>query len=300
MYNYWAYGLTIQSEIEFPEFLPYEFEKTDLSIRVGVVPDMLVGEDVVQKVNVSMSPNEYLLRFLNIANYYAANGNEVIIQPLPGADLKSVRLFVLSNVMAAILHQRDLVSLHASGIIHNDELVLFCGKSGAGKSTLVTALQQKGYKIFTDDVCVLKQSVDGRVYGESSYPMTKLWQDSFERLGLPMAEPGLMIRPEMPKYALFFHEKFEITGKVVKQIFVLDSDKHQDELKVYPLSSMGAFAELQQNTYRLGQINAMKKRNRHFKTISALTQYTEVYKSIRPKNENSLASLIAAIESRLT
>ena len=113
MHQYWAYGLLVESEIEFPELLPFEFEKSDVTLCIGKTPETLTGEDVVHRVRVSISPNEYLLKFLNIANYYVANGNEIVIQPLPEGDEKSIRLFALSNAFAAILYQRNLIG--ASG-----------------------------------------------------------------------------------------------------------------------------------------------------------------------------------------
>ena len=206
MYNYWGFGLTIASEIEFPEFLPYNFEEPDVIISLGKTPENLKGADVIKRVNVSMSPTEYLLKFVNIANYYVNLGNKIIVEPFAGADEKSVRLFLLSNAMAAILHQRDTISLHASAIEHNEGLVLFCGQSGAGKSTTVTMLQQQGYKIISDDVCVLK--IEGDVItAVPSYPMVKLWEDSFAKTGLTIGEEAYKIRPQMPKYARFLDRK---------------------------------------------------------------------------------------------
>jgi hypothetical protein len=299
MYQYWGFGLNIISEIEFPELLPCVFEIPDLSIRLGKTPETLTGTDVVQRVSVSMSPSEYLLKLFNIANYFAANGNEITVEFLLDADAKSVRLFLLSNAMAAILHQRNLIPLHASGILYKDGVVLFCGNSGAGKSTLITALQQKGYKVFTDDVCVLQKLPDGSIVVVPSYPMIKLWLDSFEKTGLEMTLEENRIRPQLPKYTTFFHDTFDIIPRQVKQLFVLEYSNLISGVQLQLLNTLQAFTEIQKNTYRPVQMNAMQKRNMHFEMISALTKGLTVYKSQRQTHANTITELVALIESNL-
>lgn len=299
MYHYWAYGLLVASEMEFPELLPYVFEEQDVTIRLGKTPEALTGDGVVHKVRVSISPNEYLLKFLNVANYYAARGNEIIIEPLPDGDEKSVRLFALSNAFAAILYQRNLIPLHASGIFYEKGVALFCGASGAGKSTTITALQQKGYRVFTDDVCVLQQQPDGSVTAVPSYPMIKLWEDSFEKNGLMMVDEEKRLRPELPKYANFFHANFFTQPQLIKQIFVLEQSNLGDGVHINPLTALQAFDEIQKNVYRPLQLTSMKKRNILFSFVNHLIKNTATYKINRPSNRNTLPELLLQIEAKL-
>jgi len=299
MFKYWGFGLHIESEIEFPELLPYVFDAPDLTIRLDKTPETLTGQNVFHRVRVSMSQNEYLLKFLNVANYYAANGNEIIVERLQGADDKSLRLFLLSNAIAAILHQRNAIPLHASGIFHKDGVVLFCGNSGSGKSTIISAFRQKGYKVFTDDVCVLQKLPDGTIAVVPSYPMIKLWKDSYEKQGLAMTSEESRIRPQLPKYGNFFHEVFDVTPQTVKQFFILESNNLVSGVQIKVLSSLQAFAEIQKNSYRPVQMNVMQKRDIHFEMISTLIKGIPVYKTQRQANVNTIAELVASIESKL-
>jgi hypothetical protein len=300
MFQYWGFGLTITSEIEFPELFPFSFEHADLVIRQGITPEQLTGDDVLQKVRTSISPKEYLLKVLNVANYYAAHGNEIIVEAMPGADEKSVRLFLLSNAIAAILHQRDLIPFHASAVHYQDGLLLFCGRSGAGKSTLASALQLKGYKIFSDDVCVLKHDAGTNILSAyTSYPMMKLWEDSFAKIGLDAAAEEDKIRPELAKYARFYHDDFDINAYPVKQVFVLDPDGQDETTTIEKLGPIKGFTQLQKNTYRFLQMNAMKKRGIHFSIISKLAAAVPVYKINRPKHGNTIEDVIKLVESHL-
>jgi hypothetical protein len=299
MYSYWGFGLNIKSDIAFPELLPIEFDNADINIRTKAVPQQLEGEQVIKKVNVSMNLTEYLHKVPNIADYYVANGNEICIQPQPGADEKSIRLFLLSNAMAAILHQRGMIPLHASAIYHDDGIVLFCGRSGAGKSTTATALQQKGYTVFSDDVCVLTNDENNELVTLPSYPMIKLWEDSFTKIGLEAAVEENKIRPEMAKYARFYHDEFNITAKKIKRVFILETGNLIDTIQIKKMGPIAAFKILQQNTYRHVQMNGMKKRDIHFAMISKLAAQVSVYKIDRPILGNTIEDLITIVESNL-
>lgn len=119
MYKYWGFGLHIASEIEFPELLPMEFDLPDVEFVLGKMPE--IKEDIsVSTKNFSyyITDNELLFKVYDIAGYYAANGNKIIIEPFTNVqDMRSIRLYVLATAIAAILLQRGLLPLHASAII---------------------------------------------------------------------------------------------------------------------------------------------------------------------------------------
>jgi len=301
MYNYWGFGLNIASEIEFPEFLPADFDSPDITISIGNVPQQLSGDDVVHKVKVSMSSKEYLQNVVNVAYYYVANGNEICIQPQEGADEKSIRLFALSNAMVALLHQRNSIQLHASGVYYNGGVVLFCGCAGAGKSTVVAMLQKKGYKVFSDDVCVLKTAEDNSntTMAIPSYPMIELWADSFVKTGLELSDNDIRLRPNLAKFGRFYHDGYETAPMPIKRVFILNTFSQAGEVEIKRLGSIEAFNALQQNTYRYMQINDMKKSNHHFVMTSKLAASAQVYWINRIQSANTLNEVIALVEANL-
>ncbi|WP_158797057.1 serine kinase [Pedobacter sp. L105] len=299
MYSYWGFGLHIKSDIEFPELLPVTFGSADLSIYQGKVPRQLEGENLVKMVKVSMNENEYLHAVPGVADYYASNGQEICVEAHPGADEKSIRLFLLSNAIAAILHQRNRIPMHASAICHEDGIVLFCGRSGAGKSTTVTTFQKKGSIVFSDDVCVLENDNNGELVALPSYPMIKLWEDSFAKIGLETAEEKYKIRPELAKYARFYHDEFDISPRKIKQVYILDPENRTDNVEIKKLGPLAGFKLLQQNTYRYVQMNGMKKRNIHFAMISKLAAEVPVFQISRPSHGNTIDAVIDLINANL-
>lgn len=291
MYHYSGFGLTIASELEFPELYPCSFsEAPAITIRYGTAPETLAGADVTGKVNLAISPTEYLLTLDNIATYYVRDGAEIVVSPAANSDMGSLRLFLLSNAMAAVLYQRDIIPLHAAAIIVNGKVVLFCGHSGSGKSTLVSRLQQSGYEIFTDDICALSLSEQGEVEIHASYPMIKLWEDSFDLLKIERQPADVKLRPALPKYGRFFYDHFTTEAKPVAQIFFLTPPESLSEpVLAEPVSFMQAFTGLQQNVYRPLQMDAAQKRKTSFTLLSKLAAAGPAYTIRRTINSNTSA-----------
>ena len=297
---YRGYGLNIASSFEFPELLPANFESPDVIIEEGETPETLLAEDTLIRVNVSMNANEYLMDFKCVAKYYAANGNSIIVNPYADADAASVRLFLLSSVMAAILNQRNLTPLHASAIIVDGKAVLFMGPSGAGKSTLITGFQKKGYQVFSDDVCVLQQKKNGQMVVAPAYPYIKLWTTSFENFNWDLPNQALALRPFLPKYALPFHDSFCDDVLMVKAIFIVGFNTPLfGKPIIEQLGSKASFEAINNNVYRPLQTIASKRRQEAFLHISALNNQMLVYKLLRDAKMNQLAECMQLIESKL-
>jgi len=295
MFQYHGFGLDILSEIEFPELQPAAFINPDVTITIGKVPEQLQGETYKRAFSI-IGDDEYILTIKNISRYYTAHGNAIIVEPVEGIDLHSVRLFLLGTVMAMITYQRGRIPLHASGIIKNDNLILFTGNSGAGKSTTLAAFEQKGYEIFTDDVCVLDAD-ENVITGTSSYPMMKLWEDSIKKLGEENYARDFTIRPQLPKYGQFFHDVFTIDAVPVSKIFILCTDNSIAELSVKKLNNIDAFQKLEAHAYRKNLITGNKLRLTYFKLLNKIAKEVEVYEVHRPLGKgNTIKELTETIE----
>jgi len=299
MYRYWGFGLNIESEIEFPELLPFEFNTPDLTIKLGDVPQELKGHPIYNKLKIKVSVSEYLLDLHHIARYYAHGGREIIIAPYPGTNMDSVRLFMLSNSMAAILHQKGSIPLHASGIITDKGVILFTGRSGIGKSTTVMSLVHHGYRLFCDDVCVAKENqVSGKINVSPSYPMIKLWENTVDHFHEFNMEKKYKVRPNLPKYGFFQHDNFTPESIPVYKVFVLRADNMQQEFSCKEMNKLQAFNAVQQNTYRRKQVDMMQLRQQHFNIISRLCGNVPVMELSRPLN-TSISGFIDFVKDHL-
>ena len=297
MFFYWAYGLEIQSELEFPEMHPYAVKMPDLEIKFGKVPAMLTGHEVIAKEKFFVSPTEYLIH-LPICSYYVKEGASITIELRENADLPSVRLFLLTNAMAAVLHQRNKVALHAGAIQTEKGLVVICGDSGAGKSTTISALQQKGYKIFVDDVLVLKDA-GAKVVGVAAYPTLKLWDDTIEKLALGVMPEEQKLRESVNKYRVSFQEDFTTKMIPVYKLFYLGKVEATTSIEVIKKDGLEAFKILNSQLYRTSMINNNQSQAILFERLNQLINQTGLFEVVRPTNGNSIEEIVQIIEKEI-
>jgi hypothetical protein len=296
-HHYSAFGLKIVSEILMPELIETDFsESPDLTIVLGTVPITL--NNAKQYVTFEVNATEYLFKMPNVAHYLLQDHNTIIIEPHT-TDFKSIRLFLLSNVMAAVIYRHKKIPLHASAIDYKGELILFAGVSGAGKSTLAINLKNRGYPIFADDVCIL--SVKNKaIEARPTYNNIKLWQDSLAHYQAQTPQCGealtYQLRPEIDKYAIPYPLDFEGSPKSIKKIYIFNYLKDCDFDIGFTIESKLVFASLQLHTYRPKYVEAMNLQALHFQTLMTLYNTVPIVGLSRPTNFNLMDDFLTALE----
>ena len=297
MYYYWAYGLTIQSSVLFPELFPMEETgTTDVELVIGDVQDTIAGDTGFRSSHLMISSSEYLLHVKDIASYYVQEGSKLIIQPTEGADWESIRLFCLSNAFAALLHQRNQIPLHCSAFIDQGELVLIMGESGAGKSTTLAAMINKGFIPFSDDVCVpVISEANDELYLYSSYPMMKYWIDTYDKVDIGGGIKDRKIRPDQEKYGVYFHDRFSRTPMKVKRVVLIEKDTSATEVTTRTIQGIELFQRLERNAYRGEYIGFSGLQKEHFTVFSRIANTAKTMLISRPTDENSIATVAEMI-----
>jgi hypothetical protein len=291
-FHYQAFGLNIASTIACPELLPRSGEP-DVFIRHGTVPEDL--DPVLQRgVCYQVNSEAFLLKRQSIAKYFVVGGKEIIVEPAPGANDNEVRLFLLGSAFAALLHQRSLLPLHGCAIEVKDGAVIFVGVSASGKSTLAGALQQRGYRVMADDVCVLGFSPEGVPVVNPSCTRIKLWADVLKELG-ENPEGLLRVNPRLEKYAFPLRGKYCSRPQPVLQVFELTSHNFQD-FKITPLQGMDKLAVLLKHTYRVGFLSGLARKKLHFEQCGRAARNFSVSRITRPRWPFLLSELVDLVE----
>lgn len=301
MYYYWAYGLNIHAEIPFPEL--YEvaaFDEPDAVLICGKVPQKIEGEFGFRSESIMIFPKEYLLHVKDVASYYVQEGKRIVIEKSEDADWDSVRLFCLSNAFAALLQQRNLIPLHCSAFLADDELVLMMGDSGAGKSTTLAGMINRGFQPFSDDVCVpFFKDGSNELFMYSSYPMMKYWGDTFEKVDIGGGKKDRKIRPDMDKFGVYFHERF-ITGmKKVKLVVLIEKHSTLTSVSVKNLGGIDLFQRLERNAYRGEYLGFAGLKKEHFNLFTCIANSAKAVLISRPSNQNSVEQLLDAISGEV-
>lgn len=290
--QYEAYGLCIASEIPLPELAIRRTTcaSPDVWISVGDVPERL-RSPVTQSRRHQSSPEGLLLRIEDVASYFVHSGSHIVIAPEPLADPHDVRVFVLGTCFGALLHQRGVLVLHASGIGTADGAVLFAGDSGAGTSTLLAEMLRRGHRMMVDDVCavVAPDASDDPPVVLPSYPRTRVWTDTARYVGVDTT--GLQrTRAHMDKYERQLPDQFWDRPAPLRRIYQLTADERQG-VAFTRLPPLLVLPVIVATTYRKAFIGGFGTHLQHFDLASRIAQHVPVVRVIRPTTTFDLEDL---------
>ena len=287
---YKAFGLIISSEIEIPEFLKGS-GNPDVHIIIGNIPETI--PDVYKEgFRFVLSKNEFILRFKDWAEFYVKDGKQIVIKPEKDVDERDVRAFLLSPVIAILLHQRGLLPLHSSGIIYKNKAVLFAGNSGAGKSTLAMALNRKyQYPLISDDIIAIQKD-NNKPVAFSSFPSVKLWDDSSEMLDIPIEEMPF-IRKDIFKRRYDNTSEF-YNGVLEPSIIFFIGTSDNNEVNTREIIGTEKFNFLRQHIFRGTMVGEIYAQNQ-FGILAAILSKVKCYELKRPKSTFTPESLVVVV-----
>jgi hypothetical protein len=177
-YHYSIFGLELASDLALPELRPAApSDAPNIVISVGEIAD------AERDPGLYNSAEGALLIVDEVARYAVRDGTHILVEPRPGAPLANVRLFLLGSAMGMLIHQRGLLPLHGNAIDIAGRAYAFVGHSGAGKSTLAAWFHDQGYRILSDDVCVVRFDGTGNPLLSAGIPRLRLWREAIEASG---------------------------------------------------------------------------------------------------------------------
>jgi hypothetical protein len=282
MFQYRAFGLNIQSGIEYPEFLPILFSEDPDVFLDHVEMGLDVKHELAIGRNKGKSDNYFFYAVKGVADYEVVDGTKIKVFVKPSADHAAVRLYCLSNAFAALLYQRKNIPLHAAALRVNDSVALFLGDSGTGKSTLMLSLSTKGYQVFSDDVCVpFIDASNEQVKVHASYPMMKCWATTIEMLGLD-SRHFHPLKQGLDKFGFYFHESFELQPMVPKFIFFLEQSMDAEGVRFSQINGVEVFSRLAAQAYRSHHLQHEQHGQPLFSIFSQLSQQVKAFVIQRP------------------
>jgi len=287
----------VESDFVLPELQLSKVEgKVDVTIKKGITPTAV--EDAVENgVRFQASKNKFLLKLDKIAKFYVVDGNSIIVQPFEGSYEEDIRVFLLSSVFAALLHQREYLVLHGACVEINGKGVLFTGVSGAGKSTIAAAFRKKGYKILSDEICAIKISETGIPIVIPGFPKLKIWEDVAERLGEDI-DSLLPVRRNIQKYMIDVEGQFSKVPLPISIIYLLKPENNK-EISVTKIKDVDKIEIITDNAYCFRFRKAHGERVFYLKQCVELARNTHIYSVIRPNKGFELDELVLTLEKEL-
>jgi hypothetical protein len=302
---YEAYGLTITSDIELPELTISEAAGAGSDICINIASPIAIPEAHGKPEYIALGETPALLYLADRGRFRVSNGNRIEFDPEPNVDAKTLRLFLLGPALSLILHQRDFLVLHASGVCFAGSGVApiaaaFLGDSGEGKSTMAATLYERGHRAMADDIIPVPDPLavgtpDRMPVVPSGFPMFKLWPPSVEALyeettGIPLLLPN---SPEYPRREKRADREFERTAVPLGAVFVLETGP---EIRCERLTAHAALMALIRNSYWVAELPP-DQRERHFRQCSALVARVAVFRLQRPRDLSRLPEVAACVEA---
>ncbi|HKD07843.1 MAG TPA: hypothetical protein VKB79_18230 [Bryobacteraceae bacterium] len=215
-YTYSCFGLTVGSQFECPE-LSCATGTPDIYLRLGKTPERLADSPAEGALH-EAAQGQFLFRVPKVCRYLVRDGVEIVVDPAPGVEFGTVRLFLLGTAFGALLHQRGFLPLHAAAIATPKGAMIFGGDSASGKSTLAAAFSKRGYRVLADELCAIR--VDAVPLVQPGMPHLLLWADSLANLGIDRADLR-PTRPAIEKYSLPLGDAFARQAVPANTIFSL-------------------------------------------------------------------------------
>ena len=291
MPEYAAFGLCWRSSIALPFAAAQGHAgRPDVRVRFGETPAFLPAAAGNTPHVWEAGSGAALLHVAGTARYLVT-AREIVIDPRGGSD-GDITTFLVGPVLAALLQQRSVATLHAAAVETGAGAVLLLGGSGAGKSALAAVLVERGAALLADDVTGVVAPAAGGVLALPAFPRLRLWADA-----LQPADRRQRVRRNLEQYwkpAASFCD----TPQPVRAAFVLESHNRTD-FDVAPVPSSRAFWKIWAHTYRKRLLDALGQRHTHYRIGMALAQGVPFVRIRRPDYPFRLAALADRIEAHV-
>jgi hypothetical protein len=291
IYAYTAYNLVLHLCFPCPPLAPAPpGAEPDVVVTAGRVPFSL-EQPVCIDPQWQAEPGRFLWRGGKYSGrFLVEGGRQVTLERNPAAEEPLLGFQFMRSVLAAVLRQRGLLTLHASTVVVDGGAVAVSGLSGAGKSTTVSALMARGFPLLADDLTALTAGPDGGIEALPGVPQLYLCEDAMQDLeedatGSPFYSYGRLKRAVRPPQSL------PTEAVPLRSIFLLE--KHdEDDLRVRLLSGAERFAALQECVY--GPLLPQEHPDR-FALFAAVVETASLVRISRPAARHTLEEVVEVI-----
>ena len=117
--------------------------------------ELFIAENEFCDFRVALAPGKFARRWIRPQAHFLLDG-ESPFKPLPADQALPMLEWGLNYAIAAQAHQYLVV--HAAAIERGGRVAILPGAPGAGKSTLTAALVQRGWRLLSDELALIRPS----------------------------------------------------------------------------------------------------------------------------------------------
>ncbi len=293
-FRYEAFGLQIDSDVEFPSLRPGAGKGIDIRVRRGGEPALFSDGGPISRCRFDKHGMDTHIGWKTVGALTVRNGDTLLFNPTGGSD-DLLRYAVQGVGLAILLHQRGLTVFHATAVEVDGVAVAIAGIKGAGKSTTAAALIARGHRLISDDVLAIGE--DG--FALPGWPEIKLFRHvvnaSIRTPVTAMRQMGL----NMDKWVCGTPDRFSDVPRRLARFYF---PRPGTDLRLEDLPYQVRLTELMANTYVARFGDALLSGHRaasHLTACAGLLSKTKASYLRRPKNLHLLDELARVIERDL-
>lgn len=261
----------------------------DVSIRFGALADTL-PEGRQQGVFCFTAAGRYLLIMPGHARFLVTP-NTVTIDPCPNADNNLIRLLLLRSCFGMLLQMRGFLVLRGSAVEFNGKGIVIAAQSVSGGSTLAAAMLQRGGRLVSDELCVIRISPEGTPELMPFAPRLHLWKNMILALGME-AKSLHRVRNGLEKFSISVFDRWRDKAISLDKIYYLTTHILPDIL-IEPINRAEKFKELLKVTYRQGLFGDIGMRLSNFNMLNVVLKHSKIWRINRP-NVHTVSPLSVA------
>jgi hypothetical protein len=291
---YNTYGLTLHSEIPLPELLSEDgTESPDAVIQFGSVGRYPIQPNSSRGCFLATS-EEAFFHWPEYGTYLVKEGRTILVEPSPQADERMLRLVILGVAMGVLLHQRGILTLHASAVCIHGAVVAFVANKKGGKSTTAAALHALGHAVVADDIVAVDTTCEEASRVIPGFPQLKIWPDVAKALGKPVEEMP-RLHPKLNKLAHLTDHDFPLFPLPLKRIYILREHSVRSSERV---QTQSVFLELMRHSYAVRFLGSVGATPSHFQRIMKVANHVPISVLNRPTHLEELQDLARWIEQQ--
>jgi hypothetical protein len=222
------------------------------------------------------------------------DGSRILVEPREGIEERVLRLMILGPAMGILLHQRGILTLHASAVCINGVTVAFLAEKKGGKSTTAALLHSRGHAVVADDIVAVNEVQNGIFRLLPGGCQMKIEPDVAAALG-ERVEQMSRLHPSLTKLAHPTRVQLSDQPMVLKKIFILGKNLTRNIRKMLP---QDIFRELLRHSYAVRFLGERGATPGHFKRMIKLANSVPVYIMERPDSLEELPQLARWIEEQ--
>lgn len=298
MYFYRAFGQTIQSQLELPEFetIRDKDPRPDVQIICQSLPplkpeDRNAGMFQVRDGIIAFEVEDVL-------RLRVAEADKIQIEILDPDKETEARLYLTGSGFGAWSFFSGKIPFHCGLVAQRGMGFAITGPSGVGKSTLTTALVKNGFGFMSDDVVILSPAGASETRITPSFPRIKLWADAAHHFAIETRDLK-PIHGRMDKFHVPFPPEQIVEQAKLGAVYLLKEIDAGDEPSFARLSDSRALRVLRENIYRPDLIDALGLESTAFRLLSNIAKTVPVFEIARPKDFSLFAEQVQTISDSI-